>query len=126
MSWELKLDEDLKLIFLTFFGKTTSKDILDASNARVDLVKDTGVTKLIIDVYELDADSKEVITIYDLVDKHYKKADINIKMKMAITTPKLTSANDMARFYETMCLNRGHDCRQFENRDDAIEWLRNE
>lgn len=123
MSWKLKLDLNLNIIVTTFSGKVKGDDFIDASNARLEWVENTGITKLLIDVEEMEISNKEVFTIYELVDKHYRDSELNLKMKMAITSSKFDKTNELAHFYETLNINRGYNCRKFDTRDDAIKWL---
>ena len=41
----------------------------------------------------------------------------------AIVLPSLPSAQELARFWETVCVNRGIDVRSFTEREAAVAWL---
>lgn len=123
MGWKLKLDPEANIIVLILFGKISGEEFIEASNARVKLAEESGVTNLLVDAYKLDFKTADSFSVYQLVDTHYKNSDINRKMNIAITTPKLKSSDEMVHFYETVCINRGHNCKKFKELKDAVDWL---
>jgi hypothetical protein len=42
----------------------------------------------------------------------------------AVLAPRTPAAAEEIRFFETACRNRGLDVRMFDDRDEALEWLR--
>lgn len=123
MSWTVKLDMNLNIIVTTFAGDLKINDLIDASNERLKWVKNTGITRLLVEIKEMDIDTSETFSVYELVDKHYGKSELNRKMKIAITSSKHKQTDEIAHFYETVNMNRGYNCKKFDKRDTAIQWL---
>jgi len=123
MSWTLEIDNDLRIIIITYRGKNTGKDFLEVAAARIELVKLTGISTILVEVSKLKVDTSSIIDVYEIANNMYGKLIEREKIKIAITTPEDQNSIEMVDFYETACIHRGVNVKKFANRKNAIDWL---
>lgn len=122
-NWTIKINEEHQIIETICDGILTGEEFLAASESRNELSKKTGITKLLLDAEKIILDNSATLGIYELAQKKYTDWSKTQKIKIAVVMPKHKPSQEMARFYETVCLNRGHEVKVIHSRKDGIKWL---
>lgn len=123
MAWTVEYSDKFGIVILTYTGRVTGRDIQEAAAARIDLGKQKGVTKFLIDTKCVEADESATFDIYDIPNKLYNEKAVLHESNLAIIKPDSEESMEMVRFFETTCLNRGWTARIFKDRESAISWL---
>jgi hypothetical protein len=124
MTWKISYSDDLQAVVLTYSGIITGSDIKDAAKARINLGKEKGVTKFLIDTREILVDDSSTFDIYDIPSRVYQEQKVEHSVRIAVVLPESHEARRMVEFYENVSVNRGWKVKTFDDRDNAIEWLK--
>jgi len=123
MPYAVKHDPLLDIIELTLTGSLTSTTLREATTKGVSLQKQTRTTRFLVDPNGAELGAS-ISDIYDLPAEQYPKENLDPRSQIAVILPASARAQEIARFYETVCRNRGWNARIFPDRQSAIEWLR--
>jgi len=123
MSWTVEYSDDLQIVILTYEGRVSGEDIKKAAAARIDMGRQKGVTKFLVDTKKVEADETAIIEIYDIPDKLYPEKHAQITDQIAMIRPYSSTSRKMVKFFEDTCVNRGCYMMTFQNRESAINWL---
>lgn len=123
MKWSVEYNDDLKIVVLTYFGRVTGSDISEAAAARIDLGKEKGVTKFLIDARKVEADELAGMDIHSIPEKLYTEKQVERTSRIAILAPQTETSKKMVRFFESACVNRGWVVKSFNDQESAVRWL---
>jgi hypothetical protein len=122
MAWTLDYDPESGIIVTTYRGTSTVGDLRDASSAAIALGKTHESWRFLTDASEGSFDVA-LIALLNLPAKQYQAEGADRGSRVALLLPKSAKDRDLARFYETVCLNRGWLVQSFDDRDEARRWL---
>jgi len=123
MTWTVEYSDELGIVILAYTGRVTGREIQEAAAARIDMGKRESVTEFLIDTKRVEADESATFDIYDIPNKMYNEKHVPHESNLAIVEPDSEKSKELARFFETACLNRGWAAKIFKDRDSAIAWL---
>jgi len=123
MTWNLEYRDDLQIVVLTYLGKVSGPEIQEAAIARIDLGKEKGVTKFLIDTKNVETADSATMRIHEIPGEIYPDKKIDRTSQIAILGPKSPVSKKMVKFFETSCVNRGWRVDTFQDYESAIEWL---
>ena len=110
---------------LRYVGKVTADEFRETAGTGLNLAKENNTKLFLIDESRWEGDVS-VSDMYDLI-KFFDELGFERGGRDAIILPlSSTSGEDIARFCETICLNRGWKIKLFTDRQEAIDWLLNE
>lgn len=121
MPWRVEIDEDLALIRCSYAGRVQLDDFKAATFKAIALAKKHKTHLVLIDAAELTS-AISTVEIYGLPD-FYDTTDTDRQSKWAFIMPPEGQIREDAKFYVTVCRNRGWNIRAFEDRREAVEWL---
>jgi len=122
MPWTVEYDHELDVVKGTYVGRVTADEFKEATIKAIGLAKDHNTNLFLIDDsnWEGGASVAGLIGLPDL----YEKLKADRCSRAALILPSSgTAALEDARFYETVCLNRGWQVKVFSTRQDAVAWL---
>jgi hypothetical protein len=122
MAWTLRYNDALQSIEVTFWGHVGGPEVHESTSEAIALLKKHGAMRALVDTTEMES-APPVVDIYDLPAKQYILEDLSYDVLIALIVPNTSKIKEAARFYETVCVNRGWNVQSFPNRGDAIEWL---
>ena len=122
MSPNVKHDPVLDIIEVTLTGLITAEDLRASTTRAISMQKETGTTRFLLsaDAWDLPV---SLTDIYEIPDTQYWKEELKIRSRIAIVLPTSVTVQEAARFYETVCLNRGWNVRICSDRQIAMDWL---
>lgn len=123
MPWSVTFNSSLNIIEEVFSGIVTAPEFREAVSKRISLEKETGSTKVLNDVSEVEVDAS-ILDLLDFPNKQYQEEGSNRNVRMALVMPKSKRARELAEFFITACLNRGWQVKNFNVRQEAIAWLK--
>jgi hypothetical protein len=122
MSWSVEHNPSLGFIVEVFRGIVTASELIEASSKRISLQKETGITKILNDVSEIELEAT-ILDVFNFPSKHYHDDGVDRRTCMALIMPKCDKARELAEFFITSSLNRGWTVQDFNERQSAIDWL---
>jgi hypothetical protein len=123
MTWNLECKDDLQIVVLTYSGKVSGRDIKEAAAARIDMGKQKGITRFLIDTRKVEADESATMGIHEIPAKMYPEKQVERTNRIAIIGPESSISKTMVRFFENSCVNRGWLVSAFQDYKSAIEYL---
>ena len=122
MSWTIDYNHTLGIIEIVYVGFTSRLDIQEVTSKAIAMTEKEETLDVLIDAVEMDP-APSVIDIYKLPAEQYVSEGLSHQIRIALVEPNLPQAKEAARFYETVCVNRGWSVQLFSHRDEAIIWL---
>ncbi len=122
MPWNAKHNETLQLIEVVYTGLTTARDLQEATSKCIAMGKEKGINRFLVDSEGLEL-SASFVDVFELCDKKYTAEKADRLSRIAVVLPRSTEAQEVARFYETVCRNRGWMANVVSTRQEAIDWL---
>jgi hypothetical protein len=122
MSWDVNLNEALKIIEIVYRGHITARDLQDSTSRAIALEKEKGVILFLIDATETEI-AASLMDILSLPDRQYVEEKADPLGRVAVILPRSPRAQEAARFYEMASKNRGWTVEVFPTRDRALHWL---
>lgn len=120
MNWQTSYQNNTQLIELTYSGSVTQVELAKSAHAALDLAKQLGTYKVMTDCTAMQA-GHSLADLYFLSDWLITmKAH---RLKEAVIMPTEAASSELARFWETTCINRGLRVRVFDQREAAERWL---
>ena len=122
MAWQVAFEAPRRIVSVSYAGHVTSQDIRSCVERVIELMRAENTNLVFMDiggVTRIDAGTVEILSLPEL----YRSLGLTGSFRQAIVAPPGSAALDAAAFYETVCLNRGHQVRLFQERDRALEWL---
>lgn len=124
MSWTVEYNAELGVVECTYVGQVTADEFAEGTIKAIALAKDNNTNLFLID----DSKWEGGISVYDLfhLPTLHKEHDADRGSRAALILPPSGTAEEKdARFYETVCQNRGWNVNVFSEREHAISWLTN-
>ena len=122
MPWNVEYDSELGIVSGSYVGRVTDEDFKEATIKAIDLAKVNNTNRFLIDDSQYEGGAT-VLGLYELHDL-YDQLKTDRKSKGALVLPSsVSNAKEDARFYETVCQNRGWNVKVFSEREAAINWL---
>ena len=125
MSWHINYNEEYRIIEITYSGNVTGQDIHEAAVKRISLQKEKGTNLVLADASQSQEDP-HLIDVYNLPEKVYPEHNVRRDTRIAFILPTQSKGKELAHFFKTAAKNRGWKIELFEERKDAISWLRSE
>jgi hypothetical protein len=116
------LDPTGSIIETTYEGLMTPAELRAAVHATIEMVERHQAFLLLGDCARL-AGGHTVVDLYELADV-VRASPNGFRVKEAVLVPKGARAQNDVRFWETTCNNRGLTVKMFEDRNEAVAWLR--
>lgn len=107
---------------VAFLGCVNGPEAHDATSKAIAELKKHGFLGALVDLSKLES-APPLVDLYELPEKQYVSEGLSHRVHIAVVVPITSAAKQAARFYETVCVNRGWLVRSFPGRDEAIEWL---
>lgn len=122
MTWTITCNDASGMIELVFTGNVTGPEIREATSWSISLMKNRNIKDILFDT----TDQEQVPSIFDIYNlpDQYEKEGLTRQSRVGLVLPQKRDLRAQARFYEDVCVNRGWTVRLFENREDAVRWLR--
>jgi hypothetical protein len=122
MSWNVEYDSELGIVSGRYVGHVTNDDFREATAKAIALGRANNTNRFLIDDSQYEGGAT-VFGLYELPNLH-EELEADRKSRGALILPSSgSSAEKDARFYETVCQNRGWLIRVFSERQEAINWL---
>ena len=123
MVWDVQYHDDSQIIELTFSGKTTGPELKEAAASRIQLAKEMGARKNLINTFEMQAPKSTILDVLEIPVKVYSEKRMDRTSSIAVVRPSDEDSHWITQFYENASVMRGWIVQIFSNRDDAIDWL---
>jgi hypothetical protein len=122
MSWTVEYDSELGIVAGRYVGQVTDDNFREATAKAIALAKANNTNRFLIDDSQYECGAT-VLGLYELPNLHEElEADRGLRGGLVLPSSGPEQLKD-ARFYETVCQNRGWNIRVFSKRERAIEWL---
>ena len=121
MPWTLNYEEKTAIVELVLEGRVTGDALRAATSAAIQRVQDTGACRGLIDA-SAQEQTGTVLDLYQLPDQ-YAAEGLSRHVTIALVAPRNPALEELARFYENVCINRGWTVRSFGDRGGALAWL---
>lgn len=122
MPYNINHLANLNIVEVEFIDHISGSDLREATTKCIALQKEIGADKFLV-----HANGSEVLAsfveFYDLAEKQYHAEGLNRQSRIAVIFPTVLRTQDAAKFYETVCKNRGWNAQVHPNRQDALDWL---
>jgi hypothetical protein len=123
MAVKVEFNEALGVVEVTYTGRTALAEFVQTTRAAVELARERNSRLYLLDTSESEPTISHA-ALQDLPSKQYVELQVDPRSRIAIVQPGRPEALPSARFYETVCVNRGWNARMFATRDEAVAWLR--
>lgn len=122
MSWTVEYNSELRIINGRYVGRVTEVDFKEATIKAISLAKANKTNRFLIDdsVWE---GSASITGLFELPLIHVEFNADQTSRAALVLPPTGTPLVEEAKFYETVCRNRGWNFRVFPECEEAIEWL---
>jgi hypothetical protein len=123
MPWTVEYDLELGIVVGRFVGQVTDDDFKEATATAIGRAKANNTNRFLIDDSEWEGGAS-VLGLFGLPEI-YEELEADWTSRAALVLPAANRTAEMrdAKFYETVCRNRGWNVRVFPQRKEAIEWL---
>lgn len=122
MAWRYTINQELRFVEVAYVGKTTAQDLKESTSEFITLQKEKGINRFLIDTSEMEL-AAALVDVYNVPDKQYVEEQADRRGCVAVILPASTKEREAAEFYETVCINRGWDVKNFLERQGAVNWL---
>ena len=121
MPSNVKLNTTPRIIQVAYSGFVSTDELETCAAKAIAIHLEKNVNEVLIDTTELES----FANFFDVYDrpKHYAEANVSRSLRVAVVSPRSTRAQEFIRFYDNVCNNRGWTVKQFQSRDEAVEWL---
>ena len=125
MSWSVEHNAEIGVVQCTYIGRVTAEEFKKSTIQAIDLAKNHDTNLFLLDDSKWEGGAS-LVGIFELTDL-YLELKVDRRSRAALILPLSGAALEAdARFYETVCLNRGWQVKVFPERQEAINWLTNE
>ncbi len=121
MTWKLEYNSELRIIDLVYSGNVSGPDMRETTSRAISLSQEHGITDFLVDASNHEQ-AGTVTEVFDL-PQQFVEEDVNHQSRVAYVKPISPDLQELAQFFETVCVNRGWHVQSFTNRRDAIGWL---
>lgn len=121
MGFKVAYNSNLNVIQIDLSGDVSLSDLNNAAKAYVTLSRDESCSNFLIDATH-QTDSPSLSDLYNrpkfYYDQNFKRTTV-----VAYVMPHSPKARKAARFWETVCYNRGWQIQMFEKSQDAEKYI---
>ena len=117
MPEEVQINQELEIIEVLSYGKVTGQTLDASLQEVVRLNKETGLNRILVDTMK-QTEMPSVMTLYNFANA------LPRNMRFAILVSEKQNTREDQDFFETVARNRGFVVREFESRDEAVDWLK--
>jgi len=121
MPCDVKHVPDTNTVEVIGYGKLTSQEAVRATEEASRLLNENGATRVLCDY----CDAVTEVTTVDIhwLPQYQEKLGAPKNIRIGLVLPKTGYRIEDFQFYETVCRNRGYNCRAFGSREAAAKWL---
>jgi len=124
MAYSVEFKDAHRIVEITLSAQITAQDLVDVTRNAIH----TGLlhqTHLYLIQFVEPNISASLASVYDLPSQYHAQ-NVDRRSRIAVINPEPEAAQEIVRFYETVCLNRGWSAHTFPNREKALDWLLDE
>ena len=111
------------MVTVVFSGAVSGTDLRDATVAAAALGQKHGVMRFLVDGMGILRLARE-LELFALPARMYDELGLDrSELRIAIVIPPADDLQQIVRFYETACLNRGWRVKVFAAFEPAVAWL---
>ena len=121
MPWDVEYVADTHIVVISGSGRLSSRDAPRLVEQAALLMNENGATHFLCD-YSDAVGEATTLGIHDLPE-FQEKVGTPKSVKIALVLPRTGHKLGDFLFYETVCRNRGYNCKTFKSREDAVKWL---
>jgi hypothetical protein len=122
MPWSYEINATLQIVEVLYEGDISERELRESNSELIGLQQDKGLNRFLVDATEVKLASS-LMVFYDLPTKQYIEEQADRLSRVAILPPTDPDAREAARFYETVCRNRGWLVQVFSERQEAVDWM---
>ena len=122
MPWSDKQHPEYELIEMVYKGCITLDDMNSAGMKTKAVAEELGINRFLLDLNDVEAFDVSTFDLYDRPEQ-WRGLRAKSKNRLALHVPDSKEIMKAARFYETVCRNRGWNVQIFSQRQEAIDWL---
>lgn len=124
MAWSVRYDDSLDLVEVVYTGEVSGEELKAAATERIRLQKASGTISVLVDTSGIEHLTAGAAEVFALPGELYDDREAARNTRLALVLPGPPDIRKEAEFYETACVNRGWRVTTFEERADAVEWLK--
>ena len=122
MPWTIELIDEYQIIETIYVGGIPGDELQAAALANLEMSREKNTWLFLGDCTKAES-GQSLFDIYQLV-AFFESVNLPHDMKEAIVLPISSEAVSDLQFYETVAQNRGYNVRVFNNRTEAVGWLK--
>jgi hypothetical protein len=122
MSWSVYQKADCNYVAGVLEGITSWQDIKDLTTQCIAMQKEQGIFKFLIETTEM----QPLATVSDIIElpaSVYQIKNVDRQTRIAVVYSPSGASEEIVKFYETACMNRGWRAKRFTSQQEAISWL---
>lgn len=123
MPWKLEVSGSPAIIEVIYEGDVTPLELASAFASALEEGQRSRSPLFLANLASLTG-GHSIIDLMDIVTR-IEAEGIDRRFREAVLVAPGTPIGPHAEFYETACRNRGFNARMFNDRDQALAWLRN-
>jgi hypothetical protein len=116
MPEQITVRKELGIIEVDSYGSVTREDSLSSLAALEELMKETGITRVLSDTRKQES-TPSTVDIFDF------GAHLPQSMKLAVIVSERQPTAHNVAFVDDVAYNRGVNIKVFGSRSEALEWL---
>ena len=121
MPWNLTIQPEPRRLELTFSGRVAPADLRVAAAECIRRAKQEELWLVLADCRELEG-GHSIFDLHALAD-FLHTTGLAHRIREAVLAPEQGQFQEVVRFWETTCFNRGIQIRLFSDREVALAWL---
>jgi len=122
MSWSLVTTPELPFIEVVYSGNITPDELAAALAATAKAAKDSARYLFLANCQQL-ARGHSVTDLYYTMMEMDRLIGAGVRFREAVLLPAGKDSDDLVKFWETICVNRGFSVQLFHDRLQAVAWL---
>ncbi len=122
MTWKLEYNSELRIIDLVYSGNVSGPDMRETTSRAISLSQEHGITDFLVDASNQEQ-AGTVTDVHELPQQYVEDGADRQKVRVAYVRPISPDLQELGKFFENVCVNRGWHVQSFTNRRDAIGWL---
>ena len=121
MTWKVEYNSQLGFIEIALSGNVSGSDMRESASQAISLSHEHGVTEFLVDASKQE--KADTITDIHELPQQYAEEGADPVSRVAYIRPISPDQQEIAQFYENVCVNRGWRLRSFTKYRNAIQWL---
>ena len=121
---KIEYDEDLKIVTVTYSGEFTHEKTKEIIGQRIAFGKEKNTNCFLLDMKNLLMGKGSLFDVLEVPEQIYKGQEMPHSSRTAIIKPDDPKVLEGLEFFKTVCINRGWVIKLFDEREEAIEWLK--